>query len=206
MIEFLQYWARVRIGLNRVGIKRVFERTGLFTSLVWVFCCFLFFFSIFLFLLCMRFSLLAPFWYYSVVDISIFGDCSDFGTATSPSPPHPTPIVCCYQAMFWVRLKDILNAMPLFTSLALWGLERVERSHDDHALALAHALCFGAYTALYGPFLDFCSTYRGSGQLWSFWDHLWTNFSFQFWHCLFHFSLLLESSFRVFVFLCNGSL
>jgi len=34
MIEFLQYRARVRIGLNRVGIERVVERTGLLTSLV----------------------------------------------------------------------------------------------------------------------------------------------------------------------------
>jgi hypothetical protein len=32
-IEFLQYQARVRIGLNRTGIERVVERTGLFTSL-----------------------------------------------------------------------------------------------------------------------------------------------------------------------------
>jgi len=33
-IEFLQYRALVRIGLNREGIKRVVERTGLFTSLI----------------------------------------------------------------------------------------------------------------------------------------------------------------------------
>jgi hypothetical protein len=33
-IEFLQYRARVRIGLNRAGIERAVERTGLFTSLV----------------------------------------------------------------------------------------------------------------------------------------------------------------------------
>jgi hypothetical protein len=33
-IEFLQYRARVRIGLNRTGIERVVEQTGLFTSLV----------------------------------------------------------------------------------------------------------------------------------------------------------------------------
>jgi hypothetical protein len=32
-IEFLQYRARVRIGLNRAGIERAVERTGLFTSL-----------------------------------------------------------------------------------------------------------------------------------------------------------------------------
>jgi len=32
-IEFLQYRARVRIELNRAGIERVVERTGLFTSL-----------------------------------------------------------------------------------------------------------------------------------------------------------------------------
>jgi hypothetical protein len=31
-IEFLQFRARVRIGLNRAGIKRAVERTGLFTS------------------------------------------------------------------------------------------------------------------------------------------------------------------------------
>jgi hypothetical protein len=33
MIEFLQYRARVQIGLNRAGIERAVERTGLFTSL-----------------------------------------------------------------------------------------------------------------------------------------------------------------------------
>jgi hypothetical protein len=33
-IEFLQYRARVRIGLNRAGIERTVERTGLFTSLI----------------------------------------------------------------------------------------------------------------------------------------------------------------------------
>jgi hypothetical protein len=33
-IEFLQYRARVRIGLNRAGIERAVERTGLFTSLL----------------------------------------------------------------------------------------------------------------------------------------------------------------------------
>jgi hypothetical protein len=32
-IEFLQYRARVRIGLNRAGIERAVERTGLFISL-----------------------------------------------------------------------------------------------------------------------------------------------------------------------------
>jgi len=32
-IEFLQYRARVQIELNRAGIERVVERTGLFTSL-----------------------------------------------------------------------------------------------------------------------------------------------------------------------------
>jgi Na+-transporting NADH:ubiquinone oxidoreductase subunit NqrA len=32
-IEFLQYQAQVRIGLNRADIERVVERTGLFTSL-----------------------------------------------------------------------------------------------------------------------------------------------------------------------------
>jgi len=32
-IEFLQYRAQVRIRLNRVGIERVIERTGLFISL-----------------------------------------------------------------------------------------------------------------------------------------------------------------------------
>jgi hypothetical protein len=32
-IEFLQYRARVRIGLNRAGIERAVERIGLFTSL-----------------------------------------------------------------------------------------------------------------------------------------------------------------------------
>jgi hypothetical protein len=32
-IEFLQYRARVRIGLNRAGIERAVEHTGLFTSL-----------------------------------------------------------------------------------------------------------------------------------------------------------------------------
>jgi hypothetical protein len=32
-IEFLQYRARVRIGLNRAGIERAVKQTGLFTSL-----------------------------------------------------------------------------------------------------------------------------------------------------------------------------
>jgi hypothetical protein len=36
-IEFLQYRARVRIGLNRAGIERVVERNGLFTSLTFGF-------------------------------------------------------------------------------------------------------------------------------------------------------------------------
>jgi len=33
-IEFLQYRARVWIGLNRAGTKRIVEQTGLFTSLI----------------------------------------------------------------------------------------------------------------------------------------------------------------------------
>jgi hypothetical protein len=36
-IEFLQYRARVQIGLNQTGIERVVERTGLFTSLLSLF-------------------------------------------------------------------------------------------------------------------------------------------------------------------------
>jgi hypothetical protein len=36
-IEFLQYRARVQIGLNQAGIERVVEQTGLFTSLLSLF-------------------------------------------------------------------------------------------------------------------------------------------------------------------------